>query len=226
MKIGAKIRSYGKVISHLFHKPVTVRESFGFIAANSRGLPRRDESRCTGCGACNERCSSGATSIMDDQGQRTVSIDGLRCIFCARCADVCPEGALDLTFGSLIHANLAVSSEKSDILGESDQPCLCDPDIDIVSSRRYAQMISLSHTIQENLVTVDTTFVLQKCRVCGEQMPVSEKNLQVIQERMLTNLQPDNAAIIRKDMELYLTACISCRRTLSLTWNTHPRKFI
>ncbi len=90
MRVTGKIRAFGSLVSNLFHKPVTVRESFGFIAYLSRGLPRRDELRCTGCGACNERCSSGATSITDHDGMRTVSIDSLRCIFCARCADVCP----------------------------------------------------------------------------------------------------------------------------------------
>ena len=58
MRFTEKIKAYSTLAVNLFHKPVTVRESFGFIAYLSRGLPRRDDERCTGCGACNERCSS------------------------------------------------------------------------------------------------------------------------------------------------------------------------
>jgi len=97
MSIAGKLKAFGNLATNFFRKPVTVRESYGFTAENFRWLPRRDEERCTGCGACNERCSSGATSLTDADGERTISIDGLRCIFCGRCADVCPEKALDLT---------------------------------------------------------------------------------------------------------------------------------
>lgn len=215
MRFLAKLRAFSELISNLFHKPVTVRESFGFIADNSRVLPRRDEARCTGCGACNERCSSGATSITDALDQRTVSIDCLRCIFCARCADVCPEGALDLIFKPFITDEHRQGGYDRD-----------DQILEVPVSRRYARKISLSHGIYEKKEAVDTSLVLQKCSVCGEMMPVSEVFLQVIRDRVLKNLQPENALIVGKDMEVYLTACISCRRKQSMIWNTHPRKFV
>ncbi len=57
-------------------------------------------------------------------------------------------------------------------------------------------------------------------------MPVTEKCLQVMADRMLARLKPETAVIVRKDLELYLTACISCRQKFSVKWNTYPRKFI
>lgn len=221
MNLTTRIGAFGKLIIRFFRRPVTVRDTFGFITAASRGLPRRDETRCTGCGACMERCSSGATTVTDTGNQRTVSIDSLRCIFCARCADVCPEGALDLKFD-------AVFSDGQNLAGPMEPGWLCiiEQDLDPAVSDRYAGQISLSHGIHEKGATVDTTFTLQTCSICGEVMPVTEKFLQVISKRVLENLQPDTATIVKKDMERYLTACISCRRKMSREWNTHPRKFI
>jgi len=223
-----KIKAYSTLAVNLFHKPVTVRESFGFIAYLSRGLPRRDDERCTGCGACNERCSSGATSITDHDGMRTVSIDSLRCIFCARCADICPEGALDLYFGTVHHqkdmGGAAGTIKPADT--SMSRQCLHDDDLDLSASVQYAKAISLAHKLEEKSVTVDTLLPLQKCRFCGEYMPATEKFLQVMAERMLSHLKPETAEVVRKDLELYLTACISCRQKYSVKWNTHPRKFI
>ncbi|PWR72273.1 NADH-quinone oxidoreductase subunit I [Methanospirillum lacunae] len=229
MKLSTKIQAFSGLVSNLFHKPVTVRESFGFIAYLSRGLPRRDVIRCTGCGACNERCSSGATSITDHEGMRTVSIDSLRCIFCARCADICPEGALDLYFGTVHHdkdMSGAAGTIEHAATSDMSRQCLHDHDLDLSASVQYAKAISLSHKLEDKSVTVDTLLPLQKCRFCGEEMPVTEKFLQVMAERMLTHLKPETAEVVRKDLELYLTACISCRQKLSVKWNTHPRKFI
>jgi ferredoxin len=193
-----KLKAFGQLIANFFRKPVTVPESYGFTAENFRWLPRRNDELCTGCGACNERCSSGATSLTDADGERTISIDGLRCIFCGRCADVCPEKALDLTI---------VPKAEGD---ESDD----------------TQRVSLSHGSEEPRPTVDTKLKLQKCRICGEVMPVTEKYLAVVRERTLKNLQPETAEVIRRDMDKYLTVCVNCRRKYSLEWDTHPRKFI
>jgi ferredoxin len=189
-----KLGELAGLARNFFRRPVTVREDFGFVSEHFRWLPRRDPDRCTGCGACNERCSSGATSITDSGDARTISIDGMRCIFCGRCADACPEHALELTVGP--------------VAGDD--------------TRR----ISLSRGSEEPRPTVDTTLKLQRCVVCGEVMPVTEKYLDAIKARTLRNLKPENAAIVEKDMERYLRVCIACRRKYSLEWDTHPRKFI
>ena len=118
MNLSTRLAAFGGLITGIFRKPATVRGTFGFIASASRGLPGRDENRCTGCGACNERCSSGATSVTDTDALRTVSIDSLRCIFCARCADVCPESALDLRFEAAL----------SDLQGQTGSPGIQAPD--------------------------------------------------------------------------------------------------
>ncbi len=227
MKRITKVRVFGGLASRLFKKPVTVRKSFGFVAYRSRGLPRRDAVKCTGCGACNERCSSGATSVTDHEGFRTISIDSLRCLFCARCADVCPEKALDLFFGTAGTGDgpAVIPSGGPDITDPCSL-CLDDPDLDLSVSDQFAIALSLSHERGTHQMTVDTVLPLQHCRVCGAEMPVTEKFLQVIAGRMLDRLKPETAEVVRKDLELYLTACISCRQKYSLEWNTYPRKFV
>jgi hydrogenase-4 component H len=227
MKRITKVRVFGGLASRLFYKPVTVRKSFGFVAYRSRGLPRRDALKCTGCGACNERCSSGATSVTDHEGFRTISINSLRCLFCARCADVCPEKALDLFFGTDDTGDspkMIPSGEAG--VSDPDSLCLNDPDIDLLVSDQYAKALSLSHERETQQMTVDTILPLQHCRVCGAEMPVTEKYLQVIAGRMLDHLRPETAKVVRKDLELYLTACIYCRQKFSVEWNTYPRKFV
>ena len=203
MSFTGKLKAFAEVAANFFRRPVTVSEAYGFTAENFRWLPRRDADKCTGCGACNERCSSGATSIKDDGENRTISIDGLQCIFCGRCADVCPEGALDLM----------IKEPGAD--GH-------DPDAQYKNMMR----VSLSHGSEEKKPTVDTTLKLQKCVSCGQVMPVTEKYLAVVKDRTLKNLKPETAAVIEKDMEKYLKTCIACRRKHSLEWDTHPRKWI
>ena len=203
MSVTGKIKAFAELASNLFRRPVTVSEAYGFTAENFRWLPHRDADKCTGCGACNERCSSGATSIKDEGENRTISIDGLQCIFCGRCADVCPEKALDLLI-----------TEKS-----ADAH---DPEAQYKNMMR----VSLSHGSEEKKPTVDTTLKLQKCTSCGQVMPVTEKYLAVVKDRTLNNLKPETATIIERDMEKYLKTCIACRRKHSLEWDTHPRKWI
>lgn len=226
MDLRIRSPSFIKLTARLFRKPVTVRGSFGVIASESRLLPRRDQDRCTGCGACNERCSSGATSITDTGTTRTILIEGLRCIFCARCADVCPEGALDLRFGP-VFSDEERNSDKGEIRSASSEwLCLTDSDLNLQVSDKYAPVISLSHESKEKGPTVETHLQLQTCPICGEVMPVTGKFLEVLSHRTIEHLQPDTAAVMKIDMEKYMTACISCRRKMSVHWNTHPRKFI
>jgi hydrogenase-4 component H len=225
----SRVQAFAGLIANLFRKPATVGESFGFLADTFRWLPRRDDNKCTGCGACSERCSTGATTIKDIGMERTVSIDSWMCIYCGRCADVCPENALELNFEPKTDEERKAREELLARVGKNGEACsLCirglegDPE----AANNYVQQISLAHGSDEPKKTVDTTLPLQRCSVCGEAMPVTEKYLDVIKERTLKNLQPDTAAVINKDMERYLRTCISCRRKYSLEWGTHPRKFI
>ena len=217
MKKVAQIQAFGSLLRWLWTKPATVDGFFGFIAPASRGLPKRTSDLCTGCGACAERCSSGATTATDTDATKTVSIDTLRCIFCARCAHICPEGALDFTFQYEIPDNVANSAYYFGITDTTEIPEISD---------HIARHISLSHTIDEKGKRIETTLPLQKCSVCGEVLPVSEKFLEVVSQRTLEHLQPDTADIVREDMKKYLRACISCRREMSVEWKTYPRKFI
>jgi len=195
----SRLKAFFELAGNLFRRPVTVHESFGFLPDAYRGLPRRDDDKCTGCGACYERCSSGATKLTDVGDQRTIRVDGYNCIFCGRCADVCPEKALALTF-----EGFPAPKDEQELVSRIDL-------------NRYAG---------EQPPTEDTTLKLQRCSVCGEIMPVTEKYLKVVRQRTLDNLQPETAKVIDKDMEKYLTACIACRQKYSLIWGTHPRKWI
>ncbi|HMK48340.1 MAG TPA: 4Fe-4S dicluster domain-containing protein [Methanocella sp.] len=211
-----------KLIANLFRKPITVDEDYGFLSNTYRSMPRRDDEKCTGCGACFERCSSGATKITDMNGQRTVTVDGGNCIFCGRCADVCPEHALKLNFEPETPEEQAARETMLKRAGLADDDLCAVADTD---PNECMKKVDLSHYGKDPGPTTDTTLKLQRCSVCGEIMPVTEKYLGVIHDRTLSNLQPDTANVIEDDMKKYLTACIDCRQKYSLRWGTHPRKW-
>lgn len=217
----SRLSAVSGLLGNLLKKPATVREDYGFLAETYRAMPRRDEAKCTGCGACYERCSSGATKIIDEGDKRTIRVDGNNCIFCGRCADACPEHALSLTFEPESPEEKAAREEalkKIDLSGDTRQIVEASPE----SMAR----VNLAHYGGEPAPVTDTVLKLQRCVVCGEIMPATEKYLTVIHDRTLANLQPDTAKVIEKDMEKYLRACIDCRQKNSLIWHTHPRKWI
>jgi ferredoxin len=53
-----------------------------------------DAGRCTGCGACVERCQVNAVTIDDQAGTAVINTD--RCIGCGNCVTTCPAGAMSL----------------------------------------------------------------------------------------------------------------------------------
>ena len=53
---------------------------------------RIDIEKCIGCGECEEVCSFGAITIVDDKAR----VDEESCTLCGTCVDTCPEGALSI----------------------------------------------------------------------------------------------------------------------------------
>ena len=81
-------------------KHVTTKYPLGpptHVPSGLRGLPRFDEEKCTGCGACVSSCSSKAITLVNEESRRSIRIYYARCIFCGRCEEICPENAIKLT---------------------------------------------------------------------------------------------------------------------------------
>jgi ferredoxin len=57
---------------------------------------KRNEERCTQCGACVSMCPTGAFVV--DQKTRAVLFDNAKCIACELCLLTCPPRAMELTF--------------------------------------------------------------------------------------------------------------------------------
>ncbi len=62
-----------------------------------------DLDKCIGCGECEEVCSFGAISVVDDKAK----VDADLCSLCGTCVDTCPEGALEIEGD--------VAAEKADL---------------------------------------------------------------------------------------------------------------
>ena len=57
---------------------------------------KRNEERCTHCGACITMCPTRAFSL--EEGTRKVKFDNSKCIVCELCVRACPPRALELHF--------------------------------------------------------------------------------------------------------------------------------
>jgi Pyruvate/2-oxoacid:ferredoxin oxidoreductase delta subunit len=63
------------------------------VSLNSGFKPQRDDSLCTSCGICIDRCPAGALAMGDEVGPE---LDLDRCIGCGVCATGCPTDAVSL----------------------------------------------------------------------------------------------------------------------------------
>lgn len=60
------------------------------------GMVRVQPGRCTLCGACPERCPTGALALGEDEDSARLLFDHARCIACGGCVKVCPEKAVEM----------------------------------------------------------------------------------------------------------------------------------
>ena len=61
---------------------------------------RRDEQRCTQCGACITICPTGALSI-PDRTTMIVTFDIEKCVACSLCVQACPPRAMHVALNGL-----------------------------------------------------------------------------------------------------------------------------
>ena len=57
---------------------------------------KRNEERCTNCGACITMCPTGAFTL--EKGTRRVLFDNSKCVVCELCVRACPPRAMELRF--------------------------------------------------------------------------------------------------------------------------------
>ena len=63
------------------------------VDADTVRFVRVDESKCEGCGACEEHCASGAIQSINDDGTHRI-VDPVACMNCGQCLVNCPYGAI------------------------------------------------------------------------------------------------------------------------------------
>lgn len=60
------------------------------------------DTRCTACGLCTQVCPSGALTLLQSPGKKTIrEFDREKCILCLKCVDACPTGAIEVAGKSM-----------------------------------------------------------------------------------------------------------------------------
>jgi len=62
-----------------------------------RGKPEFIPGKCTFCGECEKVCPSRVIHLVNENGEKALSLSYCGCIFCGRCEEVCPYSAIRLT---------------------------------------------------------------------------------------------------------------------------------
>ena len=84
IEMQGKAEMINKAVEYLKESKVEVRELNAYV--------KKDEERCTHCGACISICPVGAMCM--DPDTRMVSYLPEKCIACGTCIDACPPGAI------------------------------------------------------------------------------------------------------------------------------------
>jgi len=85
-----------KFLNEAIQQAIGAASRAATILANPTVLPEGlpswvDETRCTGCGTCEENCAYNAITVDEERGVATVNT--VLCKGCGTCASVCPSGA-------------------------------------------------------------------------------------------------------------------------------------
>ena len=91
-ELSGEDEKYNEGIEYLREQDVTVQ-------LLSRDV-RRDERRCTQCGACTIICPTGALSI-PDRKTMMVTFDIEKCVACSLCVEACPPRAMHVALNGL-----------------------------------------------------------------------------------------------------------------------------
>lgn len=75
--------------------------------------------RCTLCGACPERCPTGALTLHEDEGSSRLLFTHARCAGCEVCVQVCPERAVE------VERRLEFSKLRAPLLLAEDRVARC-----------------------------------------------------------------------------------------------------
>lgn len=77
-----------------FQKGITYLEKSGVVIDPIGRDVKRNDERCTSCGACVAICPTGALVV--DQKTREVTFINEKCIACEICVKACPVGAMEV----------------------------------------------------------------------------------------------------------------------------------
>ena len=91
-ELSGEDENYNEGIEYLRDQGVTVQPL-------SRDV-RRDEQKCTQCGACTIICPTGALSI-PDRGTMIVTFEIEKCVACGLCVEACPPRAMRVALNGL-----------------------------------------------------------------------------------------------------------------------------
>lgn len=175
-----KGKTLGEILKSLF-KPATTKYPFepSPVPEKFRGKPEFNEEKCVGCGSCVQLCPSGALTLEDKDGIRTITLFYGKCTFCARCEEICPEDGIHMTEQYEL-ATYTTEEEKITIKFELQKCNICGtpfiPKVQI--ERGFARIKDLleKHGIKESELR-SIIEICPNCRKTVETIPKARKIL-------------------------------------------------
>ncbi|MBS7625556.1 4Fe-4S dicluster domain-containing protein [Candidatus Bathyarchaeota archaeon] len=140
-----------------------------------------------------------------------------KCVGCGACQTVCSSGAITITDSGLVRV-LRIDLSTCIFCGRCRDIC---PE----EGLQLTSEVGLAQPYGENLnsLKVEHSVDLSNCVGCGRPT-YPRKQIEAVRMRVLSNLDKANVDSASKDMDIYLKYCPDCRRSLSYTLGTHPRK--
>ncbi|MCS7366022.1 MAG: 4Fe-4S dicluster domain-containing protein [archaeon GB-1867-035] len=140
--------------------------------------------------------------------------DDEKCIGCGACTVQCSSGA-DTYHDEGELRILEVKLSKCIFCGRCQEICPED-------AIKLTTDFELANNVKGQLI-VRLELPLFKCENCGTPI-TTERQLNKIEERILTQINAQIKDIAKEDLSKYLHLCKNCRRKLSYKLNIHTRK--
>ncbi|MGQ9542610.1 MAG: 4Fe-4S dicluster domain-containing protein [Candidatus Bathyarchaeia archaeon] len=143
--------------------------------------------------------------------------DDQKCVGCGACQTVCSSGAITIEESNLERV-IRIDLSTCIFCGRCRDICP-EEGLQLTSEFHLAQIYDGGLKQPK----VEHSIELSSCAGCSRPT-YPKKQIEKVRMRILSNIDRANMEVASRDMDIYLKYCPDCRRSLSYSLGTHPRK--